>query len=154
MDSELALAPATEADSKLLLEWRNDPDVRSASRNTGEVSEEEHAAWFAGLLADPARHLLIAREADEPVGQIRFEPDAEGGYEVSVSVAGDRRGGGLGRALIEAGAAWLWEREPGARLVASVDRSNEASRVAFTAAGFAPAGDEDERFVRLTRSPG
>jgi RimJ/RimL family protein N-acetyltransferase len=148
--SALELRPATTADADLLREWRNDPGTREASRNTREVTVEGHRAWLDGVLGDDRRHLLIAELAGRPVGQVRFDALPDGGYEISVSVDRRRRGKGLGRALIEAGAAWLWRTAPDAsRIVAEVRRGNVASRRAFEATGFRLVGEAEGDFIRL-----
>jgi len=38
-------------DSEALLRWRNDPETWRNSINSVEVSPEEHARWFAEMLA-------------------------------------------------------------------------------------------------------
>ena len=42
----LDLREATIQDADLLLEWRNDPETRNASHNTGEVQREDHISWL------------------------------------------------------------------------------------------------------------
>jgi RimJ/RimL family protein N-acetyltransferase len=146
----LELRPATAADADLLRDWRNDPATRQASRNTNEVTVEGHRAWLEGVLRDDRRHLLVAELAGRPVGQVRFDPLRDGDYEISVSVDRRRRGEGLGRALIEAGVAWLWRKAPDAtRIVAEMRHGNDASRRAFEATGFRRVGEAEGDFIRL-----
>jgi hypothetical protein len=40
------------SDSETVLRWRNDPETRRNSINTAEVTPDEHARWFAKVLAD------------------------------------------------------------------------------------------------------
>ena len=80
------LRPATVADAVLLRIWRNDPATRAASRHSGGVEAEEHAAWLDRTLADPDRLLLVAELGGAPVGQVRLDRDGEC-WEISVSLA-------------------------------------------------------------------
>src|SRR5207249_1233651 len=74
----------------------------SASFNGAPVSWEGHREWFAAKLTDPDCVFLIATDdGGTPLGQIRFDIDAPARQAVlSVSVAPEGRGSGLGTALI------------------------------------------------------
>jgi RimJ/RimL family protein N-acetyltransferase len=69
----MILRPATFADEKLLLNWRNDQTVRAVSANTLEVSAESHKAWLLNIMRDNERHLYIAEVSGIPIGQGRIE---------------------------------------------------------------------------------
>ena len=45
------LLPVTWDDSADLLRWRNDLVTRANSRNTGEISQEDHDAWMTACMA-------------------------------------------------------------------------------------------------------
>jgi RimJ/RimL family protein N-acetyltransferase len=140
---DLCLRPASPADAELLRAWRNDPEARAASRHPAEVTPEGHAAWLAGVLADPDRLLLVAELAGEPVGQVRFDRLAEGRYEISVALAVEARGRGLSSGLISLAVGRLRESVPGAVVEAHVRRENARSLAAFRRAGFGPPGEAD-----------
>jgi RimJ/RimL family protein N-acetyltransferase len=134
---------ATRADSDLLLAWRNDPGTRAASRGQESVAAAGHERWLEDVLADDDRALLVGERRGEPVGQLRFDRVDALRWEISVTVAPEARGRGIGRALIEAGIDWLWSTEPCARVVeAWVRRGNDRSLRAFAACGFEREGSE------------
>jgi RimJ/RimL family protein N-acetyltransferase len=135
----LRLRPATADDAERLLAWRNDPVTRAASRSTAEVALDEHRGWLERVLADPERHLLIGEAEGRAVGQARFDALDDGAYEISVTVAPEVRGQGLGTALIAAATGWLRETAPGAAVLAAVRPENAASLAAFRAAGYEPS---------------
>ncbi len=129
-------------DAPRLLQWRNDPVTRAASRSMGEVTPGEHETWLAATLADPRRHLLVGEVRGTPVGQVRFDELEDGRFEISVGLASEARGRGIGSPLIAAGVAWLRERTD-ATIVAEVREENESSLRAFARVGFSPIGQVD-----------
>ena len=95
----IKLRPATIQDADLLLEWRNDPETRSASHKTAVVQREEHISWLLKTLDNPSRRLLIAEENEVPVGTVRAD-FSDGVYELSWTVAPDARGYGVGKRMV------------------------------------------------------
>ena len=149
----LTARPAREADAEFLLVWRNDRATRSASRETAPVTPGEHRAWLARTLAADDRRLLVIESRDVPVATVRFDRLEPGAWEVSVTVAPDRRGEGLAAGAVEAAQHWL-EGQIGAldRLVAVHRDGNEASRLLFASLGYAPDDSTAEPgFRRLVR---
>jgi spore coat polysaccharide biosynthesis predicted glycosyltransferase SpsG/RimJ/RimL family protein N-acetyltransferase len=137
--ASLRVRTATEADADALLRWRNDPVTRAASRDAGEVGAEQHLAWLAATLADPDRHLLLAADDRGDVGTLRWDRHDDGEWEVSVTVAPERRGRSLGAPLLRVGEDWLAEHEPTAHtMLAAVHVDNAASLRLFDAAGYLP----------------
>lgn len=127
---------ATPADSARLLAWRNHPAVRAASGNSEPIPPAAHAEWFASVLADPDRHLLIGEMAGEPVGVVRFDV-SEGAADVSIYLAPGREGRGQGSDLLQAAEAWLAATRPTVHaLNARVLRDNDRSHRLFAACGY------------------
>jgi RimJ/RimL family protein N-acetyltransferase len=131
----LTLRPATAADAPLLREWRNEPATRAASRNTGEVGEAEHVAWLESAMADPDWRLFVAERDERPVGQVRFYRSGDT-WEISVSLAPELRGGGLGAAVIDAGVERLRADGAEGTVEAWVRTGNQPSLRAFENGGF------------------
>jgi RimJ/RimL family protein N-acetyltransferase len=148
----LTLRQATVADADLLRAWRNDPGTLAASWEREPVEPAGHVRWLSGVLADPNRHLLVAEEGARPVGQVRFDGGDDGAWLISVAIAPEERGRGLGSELIRAGVAWLCERDGGARVLAQVRTGNEQSLRAFDRAGFERTREEPERGMVVLES--
>ncbi len=128
------------ADAALLFEWANDPDVREASFNGEPIGAVEHVKWLAARL--PEGGFYIAEEDDgRQVGYARVERTGE----IAVSIDAPLRNQGLGRRLIVMAAARATDELGLAEVWARVKTENEASLVAFAAAGF--VADGDGRFV-------
>jgi spore coat polysaccharide biosynthesis predicted glycosyltransferase SpsG/ribosomal protein S18 acetylase RimI-like enzyme len=123
---------ASNADSALLLAWRNDPETRAWSRTTDPVTPADHQAWLDRGLRNPDRRLLIAEEHHKPVGTVRFDRDGRH-WEVSITVAPEARGRKLAVPVLLAAERVL---EPRATVRACVHRDNAASRSLFRRAGY------------------
>jgi RimJ/RimL family protein N-acetyltransferase len=159
----LRVRPATQRDAVLLHTWRNDPEVRSLSRSSDPIDLATHAAWLERSLADASRHLLVVETADPepvPVGTTRYDLVSGGGpdaartrWEVSITVAPEMRGRGLGSATLQASDAWLASAEPAtSEIVAFVRPANAGSRRLFERNGYraTPSAEPDmDCFVRL-----
>jgi RimJ/RimL family protein N-acetyltransferase len=133
--SDVSLRRATLGDADRLLAWRNDPEIRAASRGTERIDPAEHGAWLRRVLADPRGKLLIVEDRGEPVGQVRLD-HGDGRWTVSVGLTAAARGRGLGRAAIAAAVAWLGACEGDVTVEAFIRPGNARSVAAFAAAGF------------------
>lgn len=136
--SALALRPVEVGDAALLLDWANDPTTRAMSFHPERIDPETHARWLDGRLASSSTRFYVGLEGDRPIGQVRFERASDGEVEVSIAVAPEARGRGLGRELLRAGLAEA-QREPalGGRVyVARVRAGNRASIDLFERTGF------------------
>lgn len=110
--NRMTARPAGMHDARLLWEWRNDPATRAGSRSSGEVSMDDHLRWLTASLARTDRMLLLVTDTVGPVGTVRWDHGVEGEWEVSITVAPDRRGQSLARPLLRAGEAALSGRTP------------------------------------------
>lgn len=129
--------PATIEDAQMLLDWRNEPSTRSASRNKDEISWPEHISWLSKTLAREDRKLLIVEHGDIPVGTARWDQLAEDKWEVSITVNPALRGQGLARGVLRAAEEVLEIKTP-TQLVAAIHLDNAASRSLFAQAAYLP----------------
>jgi len=132
----LALRPATADDCESVWRWRNDVAVRQFATNPAPIDLPRHRQWYAAVLNDPSRALLIGENSQGPVGVLRYDIVGQSAT-ISVFVVPGRQGAGLGTELIQEGEAWLRERRPEVTQVrAEIGPQNESSIRAFTRAGF------------------
>jgi UDP-2,4-diacetamido-2,4,6-trideoxy-beta-L-altropyranose hydrolase len=136
-DPRVALREATPDDSRRLWEWANDPDARASSFKGDPIGWDSHQVWFAERLVSPTTAIFIGVTSEgEPFGQIRYDWDQRGDAEIDVFVARPARGGGLGAALIRAGAARMMSVPDVLVMHAYVKKDNLASLRTFEKAGF------------------
>ncbi|MFP5021076.1 GNAT family N-acetyltransferase [Pseudonocardia phyllosphaerae] len=132
--------PVVLGDAERLLAWRNDPETRRWSRSADEIDLASHRRWLAGSLERDDRLLLVVSDDDGDVGTVRWDRERTG-WEVSITVAPERRGAGLAAPLLRAGEDALREHlGAGTPLVAVVHRDNTASARLFARAGYAEGG--------------
>jgi RimJ/RimL family protein N-acetyltransferase len=133
---ELELRPASHDDVGMLFSWRNDPAIRKYFFNSGEISIEEHSAWFENSLKMSDRILLVASSKKNPVGCLRFDFHDKAA-EVSIYLNPTAVGKGLGTGILEYGTRWLKKNHPEIETInALVLRNNMASQKVFSDAGY------------------
>lgn len=143
--SSVTLRRAAIEDVRLLYDWRNDKEVRLKSLNTNPLNWDEHVGWFTERLVLTHNETIWIAEDDDgsPYGSGRILLTDDGLGTISVVIAPERRGHGLGRQLIVLLADKIRQMKvvPVARIV----RGNVASLKAFTASGFRVYDDDPER---------
>jgi len=170
-DPGLVARPATLQDARLLWQWRNDPVTRAGSRNTEPVPWPEHLAWVESSLTREDRLLLVLEDETGPVGTVRWdlgqdldqdldqdlEQEGEREWEVSITVAPERRGQSLSRPILRAAEVALSEvtrlRATGlTAYLAMVHIDNQASMRLFGTSRYVPDAPPDQRgFMRFRK---
>jgi RimJ/RimL family protein N-acetyltransferase len=147
----ITLRRAKFSDSDELLRWRNDNATRAYSTSTREVARADHEKWLRDTLEREDRALLIGCDrSGSPVGMVRFD-ESENGSVVSINVAPERRGMGLGSALLKAALDWHDAHFSTSPVIAIVHRSNRPSLGMFRAQGFEETESSGE-FATLIRA--
>lgn len=130
-------------DSDLIRYWANDPEVRAASFQQGEIPHDVHEAWFRQRLGDPACWMRIAVDkAGRDFGLLRIE----GGEQavLSISIQKSHRGLGLGKRLLSRGCASYFRTYPKRAIHAEVKPGHAASIRAFEDAGFSVVKKQED----------
>lgn len=149
----MSLRPATASDSERLWLWRNDPETRAASRSDDPVRWQEHEAWLATTLNARNRLLQIAQLGGEPVAMVRFDEHV-GRHEISINIRPDRRGAGLGGAVVETACTMLESARGPTQIVAVVHEANPGSQRMFERCGFTLDNGGNGPFRRYVRPSG
>lgn len=149
---KVLLRPADMSDAERLLGWRNDPEVVRLSVSGEPTKAAGHWRWLRQRVNDPSTRLWIAEIDAVPCGQVRVDvEDAIGA--VSISVAAERRGQGIGRSVLRALLDELEADHQTRQLTSVVHVGNHRSLGMFSSLGFTEVG-QDGTFVRLSRTRG
>lgn len=136
----VVLSPARPEDSAALLAWRNDPMSVAASLDRQPVEDGDHQRWFARVIVDPRRSLYIGRDSisGERVGMCRFDRAPERAQAVvSINVAPQWRGKGVGTLLLQESLARHRKEHPSTTtILAQIRSDNVASVRLFESSGF------------------
>jgi len=136
-----SLRAATEEDCEIVFQWANDPLTRVVSFSRESISWQEHRRWFAARLADHNHIFYIAiTSGGLPMAQARFSLMENGEAVISVSLAREFRGVGLGSRLIRLACKQAMTERPFNKIRALIRQGNAASLHAFTQAGFRQQG--------------
>jgi L-amino acid N-acyltransferase YncA len=145
----LIVRTAQPEDVMNVFRWRNDPLVRSMSRDTKPISEQIHKEWYSRAIDDPRRLLLIGVRGGQKIGMVRFDQRQTSSWEVSIMVAPEARGQGMGRHLLRMSLERLRALYAPTCLLASIRLKNQPSLMVFHALGFRQQSSDGE-FVTLT----
>lgn len=140
---ELQVRQADAADEWRLLEWANDPVTREQAFSPARIEPDDHRRWFAARRRSPDCRIMIGELHGLPVGQVRFDRQADA-WLISYSVDPDFRGQGIGRRLLRA-AVERFRRSTaydGRGFLAEVKASNPASLRLFRSEAFAETVDD------------
>jgi UDP-2,4-diacetamido-2,4,6-trideoxy-beta-L-altropyranose hydrolase len=135
-------------DAALLWRWANDAETRRNAFDPAPIPYEAHVGWLERRLASATTRLLIFSDEAGPVGQVRF--DVAGGMaEIDIAIAPERRGQGLGTAMLREAltglrAEWGERIRPRAHVLAH----NERSLRMFRRCGFREVGVRERDGVR------
>ncbi len=142
--STLTLSIAQLEDRNTILGWANDPQVRRASFQTGEISEHEHVIWFAAILRDPDSQIWILKKNGVSCGMVRAER-LDGIATLSYSVAASHRGRGMSIPMLKLALEEMGKIWPNGRVVAWTRSDNIASIRALEKVHFQRDNIEKER---------
>jgi len=137
----VSLRPVTAADARRLWELRNEETVRRVSFGPEPIPFDRHQRWLAARLTEAAAPMFMIDTPDTgDVGYVRFDA-VEGELHVSVALAPEARGRGLGPEALRAAMHAVRARGLRRPVLALVRRDNARSLGAFLRAGFVPAGE-------------
>ena len=146
----VVLRPAVFADAAAMLAWQSAPGARAYARNRAAPEQQEHQRWLGAKLADRDCIFSVVKHGDEPVGVLRFDRlSGEEGYEISILIAADRQGQGIGGCALELGKRLLLLE----RIVATVHPDNHASIRLFERSGYRPERSDQSGYRILILAP-
>jgi UDP-2,4-diacetamido-2,4,6-trideoxy-beta-L-altropyranose hydrolase len=147
---DVHVRPACKDDSRYLFDWRNHPSNRRFSRNAELIEWKAHESWFASVLTDPNRELLVGLRDRQPVGVVRFDVSSTRA-EVSIYLVPGIDETGIGSELLVSAERWLITHRPDVDFIsAQVLGDNLSSHRLFEAGGYQPRSTD--YFKRLHKT--
>ena len=144
----IQMRPATKDDSARLFEWRNHPSIRNVSLNSKEITQATHEQWFASVLADRDRILLIGTRNQIEVGVVRFDIE-HNEAEVSIYLCPFPPEPGLGSDLLQSAEQYLRNFRPTTTHIhAQVLDTNEPSKRLFLGMNYEWSGIKFTKVLR------
>ncbi len=132
---------ASEDDCETVFQWANDPLTRAVSFSWEAITWQEHFRWFTARLADQYHIFYIAiTPSGLPMAQARFALRGDGEAVISVSLAPDFRGVGLGSRFIRLACQQAMTERHVTKIQALIRQDNISSLHVFAQAGFRQHG--------------
>lgn len=133
----LSARSARASDARLVYDWRTHASIRATALSEEAFDFTDHQAWFARVLEDPARHLLILEADGQPRAVVRFDGSPEDTYEVSIFVDPDATGMGIGPRALLCAEDWLGAHlDRACSITATVKPENQPSHRLFRKCGY------------------
>ena len=133
---QITVRRLSSKDAGLTHEWQRHPATRRYARHPATPSLEEHSAWLDRKIGDPGCVIDMVLHDGLPAGVIRADrlqrPDGQTACEVSIYIAPELHGHGVGRAALAA----LRRLVPEVVLVAHVLQDNAVSHRLFAKSGY------------------
>ena len=125
---------ATEADIKSVFDLSNDPVVRKSSIHCEPIAWDCHVTWYASrLLRSESPFFIIEHDATgDFIGQLRLDQQDDGSMLISLSIASEWRGKGIGSSVIRRAIQMTDSK----MVTAMIREDNASSRRSFEKAGF------------------
>jgi biotin carboxylase/RimJ/RimL family protein N-acetyltransferase len=152
INSDVHLKPrlAKKEDEQLLLNWANDPIVRSNGFKTEMIPLEVHRNWFYSRLQDKenCKFYVVENEKGLPIGQVRLDKKLNKWY-INFSLANFARGKKLGTVLLETVIEQLknQEKQESLEFIAEVKQGNIASCRVFEKIGFVRTYSDNKKII-------
>jgi RimJ/RimL family protein N-acetyltransferase len=145
-NDSINLRPVRRSDLALLAEWRNDPEIRRATREWRALTEADQERWFQRITGPDRRdHMFVVERTNDGlplgvVGLANWSP-TDGTAEVSFFIGRqDARGQGYARGALTLLFGWGFEVMRLERIVAETYEFNDASFGLLTSLGFVAEG--------------
>lgn len=138
MSCVFKLELAQESDLIDVFNLSNDPVVRQNSLSQKLISLENHIDWFKNMIISEKNIFYVVKDnMDNFIGQVRFDKNLDQNlYTISISLAQDYRGKGLGTKIIKKASKELSQEKSSAKIYAFVKNSNHSSIKSFIKAGY------------------
>jgi UDP-2,4-diacetamido-2,4,6-trideoxy-beta-L-altropyranose hydrolase len=134
--ADIRIRQAAVDDAALLWQWANEPGTRANSLNSKPISWDVHQDWYAQKLRSTDCRLWIMEHKELAIAQIRYDRISADEAQISLSVARQMRGKGVGSLLLKMTLPMAARELRVASMRAIALSENKASRRVFEKASF------------------
>jgi len=141
--AELSVANATVSlrtagwhDVHKVWRWNSAPEVRALALQSQPIAVDEHQTWYSARLCETGHYMWIVSAGSSDVGVVRINATESDIGIVSIALARDARGRGIGTRALTAACRRIDALRPGQILEAWVAATNLASAHCFENCGF------------------
>lgn len=120
---------AKKSDELFLFKLKNDIKVRKNSLKNKKISLSEHKKWFNKRLKEQPNILIFSKRKKRKIkyGQVRFDKNKKGFYEIDYSIIRNFRGKGLSLKMLKKALSLFPKKE----FIAKVKYKNIISKKIF-----------------------
>jgi RimJ/RimL family protein N-acetyltransferase len=137
ISSKLSLRKINFSDIEFLWYLRNRPDVYKYSRINRAVSWKKHIDWILPILLEISnKELLIIKNLQIPIGQVRFDYRNPKEAEISISILKRFRGKGFAMKALNLAIRKIKKQNKAKLLIAVTHKKNIPSQKLFKKLNF------------------
>lgn len=133
-DAPVTVREAEMDDMLINWVWINDPVTRKMFKSNEYVGWEGHVRWYSGMLDNPDMVLCVGECDGARIGNVRFDRQDQGVWEISINVDPRFRGMGLGPRMLRAAMSYLESTRRVSRFFSMAKKSNGPSIFSFAKA--------------------
>ena len=139
----ITLRKAVIEDSKMVLEWRNEPTTIPWMSSAKALSFDEHDNWFRKAISDSNCLFLIIESNSKPVGVIRYNLDSSNNNyaRASMNITQKMQGKGIGTIAHRKGIDLVKKMRFAPKIFARVLPDNIGAIKAAESVGFEKTGN-------------
>jgi len=135
-----------EAECKMILEWRNHPNIRNYMTNKNIITKEEHLAFIKSLENSAAKKYFLVKQEDDYLGVIDFVDIDDTACEFGLYVNPYLQKKGAGSLLLEEIIRYAFKELGLKKLRARVYKENKKALGLYEKYGLKIAREDEEYF--------
>ncbi len=145
MEDQIYLRPMTEEDAELIVNWRNQPELKRFFISQADFSIESHLKWFRSMKESgrACQMMICDKQNDKPLGSVDIKDidmeNRKGEYGIFIGDK-DTRGRGIGTEAAKLMIRYGFDVLGLHRIYLRVIASNERARRSYERAGFKQEG--------------
>lgn len=142
------------SDAEMLLNWRNDQNVRKFSKSTRQISQTEHETWLKDRLkrvSNEPLFIFIIEGALAGTARLDSLQGLEKIFEVSILIDPKYQGFGYARILLDQVCEYAIRKLQAEMIFATIHNDNTKSIRLFQSAGFKYL-NHDGNFIKYVKS--